>query len=364
MQLSYKDIHHNFTLNGVTVSFNDLDEVSYNLIKEGEPYEQVIGDFLLHWIDKNDSIEVNTSGSTGAPKLIRLGKQQMINSALATGTFFNLNPNDSALLCLPVNYIAGKMMLVRSMMLGLQLETVEPLLSPLIDSAKNYTFCAMVPMQLENSLAQIKNIRTLIIGGVALSNALKEKVQTLETEVYETFGMTETITHIAVKRINPNKNDSLSSVENYFETLPNVTVQKDDRDCLVINAPKINDQVIYTNDIVQLLSGSTFVWLGRYDTIINSGGIKLIPEQIEEKLAPYITHRFFVTGMADVTLGQKLVLIVEGKLNKENLFKQLNSDSSLNKYEIPKEIIHIDDFIETKTGKVSRVRTLELVFDT
>jgi O-succinylbenzoic acid--CoA ligase len=168
MILTYKKVHPKFKLNGVAVSFHDLDEVSYSLIKEGNPHEKDFGDFLLNWIDKEPTIQVKTSGSTGMPKMIVLEKQHMVNSALATGKFFKLEAGDSALLCLSGAYIAGKMMLVRAMILGLELDLAEPMAAPLLGSDKTYDFCAMVPLQLENSLGHINRIKTLIVGGAQI----------------------------------------------------------------------------------------------------------------------------------------------------------------------------------------------------
>lgn len=360
---TYKRIHPNFRLNGVAITFHDLDEVSYSLIKEGKPFEQIIGGFLLDWIDDDNSLTVRTSGSTGTPKLISLGKQQMVDSALATGFFFNLKPKDTALLCLPAEFVAGKMMLVRAMILGLHLDTIEPLSHPLGSNSKNYDFCAMIPLQLERSLPQINRIKTLIVGGAPLSSRLKEDVQNVKPSVYETYGMTETITHIALKKINHCEENGVENTEIHFKTMPNVTIQKDERDCLVINAPKINEVPIITNDLVNLISNTEFEWLGRYDNIINSGGIKLIPEQIEFKLNTIIKNRFFVAGIPDNKLGQRLILLVEGISETKELLEKIRTLKTLDKYEIPKDILCSKTFVETVNGKISRRRTLQQVLN-
>ena len=363
MPPNYKRVHPNFKFNGVAVSFNDLEEVSYSLIKEGEPYERDFGDFLLHWIDNETMIQVRTSGSTGIPKTIVLEKQHMVNSALATGKFFNLKAGDSALLCLSGEYIAGKMMLLRAMVLGLELDLVEPSSTPLLGVNKSYDFCAMVPLQLENSLAQINSIKTVIVGGAPMSKTLKDKIQNVKTSIYETYGMTETITHIAVKKINLDKTVSSDGVENFFETLPNITIQKDDRNCLVIKAPDLNSAPIITNDMVNLISDTEFEWLGRYDNIINSGGVKLIPEQIELKLVSILKNRFFVAGIPDEQLGQKLILLVEKEGHDPKLSGKIKSLETLEKYEVPKDILFLESFIETVNGKISRKNTLQQILN-
>lgn len=352
MDRTHRYIHPQFELNGISMAYNDLDEVSYSLIKEGEPFQQVLGEFLLDWIDKKNYISIKTSGSTGAPKNIRIEKQHMVNSALATGAFFDLYPGYLALLCLPGDYIAGKMMLVRAMVLGLELDWIEATSNPLRSIGTCYHFCAMVPIQLENSLEQIDHIKTLIVGGAPMSENLIAKVQDKKTDIFETYGMTETITHVAVRKVNHGATD-------YFETLPNVKIHSDERDCLVINAPEINKETIHTNDIVKLQSDKRFKWLGRYDNIINSGGVKLIPEQIEGKLAALIKQRFFVAGIPDAQLGQKAILLIEGKEENTELLEEIKNLGTLKKHEVPKEILYVDNFIETKNRKILRHKTLQ-----
>ncbi len=363
MQPNYKKVHPNFKFNGVAVSFNDLEEISYSLIKEGEPYERDFGDFLLNWIDKEPTIQVKTSGSTGIPKTIHLRKQHMVNSAFATAKYFNLKAGDSALLCLSGAYIAGKMMLLRAMVLGLELDLVEPSSTPLLGGNKSYDFCAMVPFQLESSLSDINRIKTLIVGGAHISSSLKDKIQNLKTSIYETYGMTETITHIAVKKINLDKTVNQDSVENHFKTLPGITIQKDERNCLVINAPDINPAPIITNDMVELISDTEFNWLGRYDNIINSGGVKLIPEQIELKLASILKNRFFIVGIPDEHLGQNMILLIEKEGEDSEIFDRIKSLETLEKYEIPKDILFLESFVETVNGKISRKNTLQRILN-
>jgi O-succinylbenzoic acid--CoA ligase len=341
-KITYKNIHNRFKLNGIHISREEMFYVAYCFIKEGRPFEQHIGTFLLDWFDEKSYIELTTSGTTGIPKVIRIEKQAMLDSALATGDFFGLEPGNTMLHCLPTNYIAGKMMWVRSFILGLDMKFVEPNSNPLAKIDECFDFCAMVPLQAKNSLVNLKQkqIKKLIIGGVRIHKALEEELMKLPIAIYETYGMTETITHIAAKKI--------GAVA--FTTLHNVTVEQDDRNCLVVRAKKISNDPIVTNDIVKLISDTQFIWEGRFDNIINSGGIKLMPEQIEEKLSKHIPRRYFVYGEADVELGAKAVLYVEGV--------PFDIESSvfdvLNKYEIPKEIVFIPKFEETATGKIMR----------
>ncbi|WP_190808543.1 AMP-binding protein [Flagellimonas sp. S3867] len=348
--------HPDFKLNGVHYKFDELQEVGYSLVKEGEDHEIPMGEFLLDWVSDKGTLEVFTSGSTGNPKNIELKKEHMINSASATGKYFGLAAGHSALLCLPCSGIAGKMMLVRAMVLGLKLKSVEPSSTPLTGITTNFDFAAMVPLQVENSIGQLTQIRTLIIGGAPISLRLKKALKTASNAVFETYGMTETITHIAAKRLN---GDKISLETDTFETLPNITLSKDSRDCLVISAPRISDHEVATNDIVDLISETTFQWLGRYDSVINSGGIKLIPEQIEKKLTSLIPSRFFVAGVPDNSLGQKLVLLIESdNIFAEKLLERIKGLDDIGKYEVPKEIIAIRTFVETKNGKIQREKTL------
>ena len=343
---TYHNVHNRFKLNGYTFTKDDLIRGGYSFIKEGSEHEKQLGLFILDWFDERTYLEINTSGSTGIPKIIRVDKQAMVNSALATGDFFGLEPGKKLLHCLPTSYVAGKMMFVRAFILGLEMKFTEPNSNPLDENYETFDFCGMVPLQAKNSLKQLHNIKKLIIGGVKIHKSLEQELLKLPIEIYETYGMTETITHIAAKRIG----------EEAFTVLPNVIVSIDDRQCLVIDAKNISEEKIVTNDIVKLISDSQFVWIGRYDNVINSGGIKLMPEQIEEKLSTLIPRRYFVYGEPDATLGEKLVLYVEG----EPLAIEEAVFNVLDKYERPKEIIFIPKFKQTVTGKIIRKGSLSL----
>lgn len=353
--MNKNNFHKNFKLNGK--SFSSVNELlSYVRINESASYS-----FLFNWFS-SDEISVKTSGSTGKPKVIQLKKEFMINSVLATGDFFDLYENTTALLCLSSDYIAGKMMLVRALTLGWQLDIVATTSEVKIN--KEYDFSAMVPMQVENSIVEINKIKKLIIGGGVVSEELKNKLQKIKTEVYATYGMTETITHIAVKKIN-NFPSLRGTKQSFYQVLPNVKIYIDTRNCLVIRAPKVSEELVVTNDVVQLISDTKFEWLGRFDNVINSGGIKLHPEKIEEKLSEIITQRFFVSGIKDEVLGEKLILVVEENVTSSTVEKsfllKIKKINSLSKYETPKEIYFVDTFFETETKKIQRNKTLDLI---
>lgn len=353
---NYKNVHLKFRLDGLIYKYDDLMEVAYSYVKEGYPYQQELGMFLLDWLDAHDYVTVQTSGSTGKPKKLKIKKQAMVNSAIATGDFFNLAPGDKILNCLPSNFIAGKMMIVRAIILGLELDMVAPSSLPQIDYEKDYDFCAFTPMQLKNFAKYLQSIKTVIVGGGQVSNAIIESIKDKKPQVYETYGMTETVSHIAVKKLN-NFTGSESETRAHFKTFPGVTVSKDDRDCLIIDAPNLSDKKIITNDIVIVHSKTSFEWLGRYDNVINSGGIKLFPEQIEKKLRSKIDGQFFIASKPDDMLGEKVILVLESEM--DNLDASIFND--LEKYEKPKQVITIDKFIETSSGKINRKKTLETI---
>ncbi len=318
--------------------------------------------FLETWFDAKDFISVLTSGSTGKPKSIKLKKEFMRNSALATGKYFDLPEKTTALLCLSPNYIAGKMMLVRALVLGWNLDVVEPNSKPLENIQKEYDFSAMVPMQLFYSLNGISKIKKLIVGGGVVSKTLLNSIQDIPTKIYATYGMTETVTHIAVKELNQfsqqDNSKLLEGNQSNYKILPNIKIAVDARGCLIIDAAKVADELIITNDLVKLVSEIEFQWLGRFDTVINSGGIKLIPEQIEEKLSQIISHRLFVSSVQDPILGEKLILVIESEPNEITIEKL---QSVLDTYEIPKSIHFLAQFIETDTKKVDRNKTKNLL---
>ena len=350
--MSNNQFHNDFKINGR--SFTSVANLlTYSKVLSVSTYS-----FLQDWFSKKKVVEVKTSGSTGTPKIIQLQKEFMKNSAKATGQFFELSKNTTALLCMPTEYIAGKMMLVRALELGWHLDIVKPSSNPLQNVNKVYDFSAMVPMQLQDSLDNIEKVKKLIVGGGVVSSELEKALQSISTEVFATYGMTETITHIAVKRLNHFNNNTSSGVENsLYAVLPDITISSDDRNCLVINAPRVSDVEIVTNDVIEMISETEFKWLGRFDNVINSGGVKLHPEEIEKKLFEKISQRFFVAGVTDILLGEKLILIIEGKATTISLDKF----EHLSKYEIPKETYFLEKFVETATGKVQRDKTINLL---
>jgi o-succinylbenzoate---CoA ligase len=336
-----------------------------NLPKPTSEYDQKVIDFCQKWQFGQEEFIIRTSGSTGEPKPIILTRNQMIASANLTGKTFGLKAGDSALVCLNVEYIAGMMMLVRGMVLGLNLTILEPSGNP-FPQLENpvFDFFAFVPLQLENLLENKKHItilnqaKAIIVGGAAVNEALEQKIQQLSVPVYSTYGMTETVSHIAIKRLNgENKSEN-------FQVLEGIKIGIDNRNCLNIISESSNNKLVQTNDIVETISEKEFRLIGRFDNIINSGGVKIqlekVEKAIEKEIQIFNPKRYFAYGIPDEKLGQKLVLVVETDIFEGNLKELILSKIKLilPKYEIPKEIIFIKSFQETPSGKIDKKATL------
>ncbi|MEM7028173.1 MAG: AMP-binding protein [Chloroflexota bacterium] len=335
-------------------------------------YEQQILQFCEDWLSGQQVFTVHTSGSTGKPKPITLTRTQMIMSARATGKALNLNPGDRAFVCLFTEYIAGMMMLVRGLELGLHLTIVDPSSRPLADfpSEANFDFVAMVPLQLQATLngtaseqSILNRMKAILIGGAPVSVALQEQLQAVSAPIYHTYGMTETVTHIALKRLNG------LDQRDVFVPFADVVLGVDDRGCLNICAPVTQNRMVQTNDLVTLLSDGSFVWHGRADNIINSGGVKVQLEKVETALEKaflafqsgvHAQRRFFVGAMDDDRLGQKVVLVIEGDpfLDGAEDRLKLTLAKYLKKHEIPRQIYFVPHLLETPTGKIDRSKNI------
>jgi O-succinylbenzoic acid--CoA ligase len=311
--------------------------------------------FIEEWNSDSKTIKVLTSGSTGAPKEIELSKEAMLASAKMTCDFLGLNKTNSALLCLSMDTIAGKMMVVRSLFLGMQLIVTDVKSNPLDNLNIDFDFTAMVPMQIEKTIEHassvLKENQKIIIGGGPISNQLESHIQQQAPTFYHTYGMTETITHVAMRNIS-NKDRSFKALPGVrFETINN---------CLVINANHVGITGLKTTDVVEKQSDTAFIWKGRSDFVINSGGIKLHPEEIEHKLESLIPSLFFCAGIQDDQFGQKHVICIESKrfsISKED-FKRI-----LEPFSIPKEIYWFSSFSYTKSDKIDRLKTLKTIPD-
>jgi O-succinylbenzoic acid--CoA ligase len=334
-------------------SFNGFEAINklVDTLKSGGDKEKAsIAEFLIEWFDDSDTIQLHTSGSTGKPKQIVVKKKAMLASAKKTIQFLQLTEGATALLCLSANYIAGKMMIVRALLGRFNLLLGNVASNPLQKNQQKIDFAAMVPMQVYQVLKEnhdaLKQINHLIIGGGSLNRTCVKQLRKMDVNAWETYGMTETVSHIAMR--------SIKLYDKGFQLLPNVKISVDERQCLVVEASDVNDQKLVTNDLVEVDSHNRFTIKGRYDNIINSGGVKLVPEIIESKLQNQIQFDFIISSKADEVLGQKLVLVLESK-NREAF---IDPDYSiLKRFEIPKELVFIDEFPRTESGKLHRIKT-------
>ena len=311
--------------------------------------------FLQEWFNDQSYVIGHTSGSTGKPKEMQLSKEDMRASARLTNEYFGICEESVLLLCLSVSYIAGKMMVVRALEAGADLIIADVSSRPLRNiEHREIDLVAMVPMQVEETLkhpkeqATLAEIKHLLIGGASVSPHLERGLKGLPTVSYATYGMTETVSHIALRRLN---------CDPCYLALGKVCFSTDERDCLVIEAPHLKEKIFVTNDMVELVNQYSFKWLGRYDQVINSGGLKFFPELIERKIAINISRRYFISSQADERLGERIVLVIEGNPLAPRALDQLQKKlkALLSDYEQPKAILFLPHFHETSSGKVIRL---------
>ncbi len=322
------------------------------------PWEKEIYRFIITWLSDSDHIVQFSSGTTGKSKEIRLSKKSMIHSACMTLEYFSLSKGNTALLCMPVDYIAGKMMIVRSMIGEMDLYLSEPRGTPDINILPVVDFCAMVPLQASNLLMcreDLLPLRKLILGGAAISLELEKLLQRVTTEVYATYGMAESSSHVAIRRLNG------SNSQKSYVALPGVAFSKDDRGCLVIETNYLPEKII-TNDLIEFTSPVSFTWLGRYDNLINSGGVKIVPEEVEAMIASKTLLECVVVGLPDEKLGQKLVFVFE-KDQAPDSFHTLKEDlgNILPRRWRPKDILMVDKFPRNDVFKIDRQRIIEML---
>lgn len=312
-----------------------------------------IDEFLSEWRGPSPRILVHTSGSTGKPKSMWVEKRRMEASALTTCRFLGLRPGDTALLCMSLDYIAGKMMAVRAEVCGLRLVSVAPSSHPLATLAEAPAFAAMVPMQVHESLKVARErellgqIRHLIIGGGAIDDTLASSLQGLGGEVWSTYGMTETLSHIAMRRVNG------AEASEWYEPMDGVGVSVSESGCLVVNAPTVCDAPVVTNDrAVMAADGRRFRIIGRVDNVICSGGIKIQAEEVEQALRPHLAFPFAITKVADETFGEAVALLGEGKADVEAV--RAVCQRVLPRYWVPRHYVFAPRLPLTDTGKPAR----------
>jgi O-succinylbenzoic acid--CoA ligase len=340
-------------------------------IRKLDTFEKDIISFIVEWISGKESFDLKTSGSTGQPKIITIHRDQMIASAEKTLKYLKITSRGKALLCLHPNYIAGLMMIVRSIVGKMDLYVLSPSSNPLKrdDILFEFDIASFVPYQVSEiisdaqSRSYFKGIKNVLIGGADISADLINKISSYENNIYQTFGMTETVSHIGLKRL------SGKAKSDFYEVLEGIEIDTDDRDCLTVKGSITGNKRIVTNDQVELLDSHRFHWKGRIDQVINTGGITIYIDDLETRIQDIlsendISNSFFVAGMDDSKLGEKIILFVE-KSNKaiieEDILAVLRK--YLQKYEIPKKIYIVQQFILLPTGKINRKANLErLVF--
>jgi o-succinylbenzoate---CoA ligase len=351
-------------LDNVSYLLSDIQQDNFQHSKNSETSALT---FCRDWLNGKENFTLQTSGSTGSPKKISASRDQLQASSEITVNYLELKKEHNALVCLDIHYIAGIMMLVRSLETGMDIYVVDPTANPFagISSSTKIDFAALVPYQVQAILKSEGKHRfnegVFLIGGAPLPKKTIDELKSFSGTFYATYGMTETLSHIALQRLNG------ENQEKYFQVLAGISIRIDERGCLVILAPHINPDPITTNDLVELIDHNKFIWLGRADTIINSGGVKIIPEKIERAIELIfeefkIENRFFIAGLPHPKLGEAVTLLIEGEKlskDKEQLIVELTK-TNLGKYEIPKSILYIPSFVQTETGKISKIKTLEL----
>lgn len=354
-------------LNNKEISFEEIKNKSY-LEKELSDNQKLTLDFCYEWLNGQQEFVINTSGSTGTPKPIKLSREKMIISAKLTGKYLDLKKGDKSLIVLSVKYIAGLMMIVRGFVLEMDMYIYDVTSNPLkeIDRSIKYDFASFVPLQIYEIITNtpekinfLNSIKNILIGGGVINYNLEKELINLESNIYHTYGMTETITHIALRKVNG------KDKKDYFTTLENTKISLDRRGCLVINSPVTDNIDIVTNDLAEILSDKDFKILGRIDNVINTGGIKVQSEKIEQALDKALSEldisaNFFVAAEKDDKFGEIITAVFEGEKFDNEIFEKINIKlkNYLEKYEIPKKYLSVEQFKLTDTGKINKRKTL------
>jgi O-succinylbenzoic acid--CoA ligase len=339
-------------LNGKFISPGTLDE---QLIIETDVLAVKVLEFYREWIGEGEEILLQTSGSTGKPKKLLVLKQSLIESAFATVHFFGLAKAMKALLCLSPDFIAGKMMIVRAMVSEMNLITTDVSANPVENLETVIDFTAMVPLQVNQILKQSPEkfhfLKTVIIGGSAMDVKLENDLQNIESQCFHTYGMTETLSHIALRPINGiTKSD-------WFTPFDNIGISNDKRGCLIIAAPFIQKEPIVTNDMAEIDENGNFKIQGRIDNVIVSAGRKIHPEEVEQKIRHLFNKPFIISALKDERAGETVVLFCEENPGIKALYQLWRELSeTMETYEIPRQIIHIERIHFLESGKVDRKR--------
>jgi len=354
-------------LNGREFRYADIRQYPAGSPVDLNGYEARVLDFCRQWLNGAQEFGLRTSGSTGKPQLVTMRRRQLAASARRTGDYFDLGPGDRMLVCLNCEFVGGLMMLVRGLELNLHLTIVEPHADPLalVPAAAEFDFASFVPLQLREVLshsyaARLNRLKAILVGGATVESRLEKEIQKLKVPVYLTYGMTETASHIALRRLNG------PAVSPFYQVLPGIHVDQDARGCLTVRADVTDDRLVTTNDRVRLVEERVFEWLGRADFVINSGGVKVQAEKVEQVLEVALAElglpgrRAFVAGRPDARLGEQVTAFVEGAPLSETQAKQLLTllAERLERYERPRELVYVPQFRTTASGKLDRLGTV------
>lgn len=351
-------------LNGQSYSFESIKQNGAALLTERDHTHQASFQLIQDWLCNKQSFSFLTSGSTGTPKPIELSRTQMEASARGTVETLSLTSAEHFFVCMNTAFIGGAMLLVRALMLEATITLQEPTGNPLLLISEHhpYTFASFAPLQLfpilkneHNETQKLNRFKRILVGGGGIDPLLVNKLVRLNVKVYHTYGMTETVSHIALKELGNQQS---------FNALPGVQLRTDDRNCLAICCAATNHKWIQTNDVVDLIDPHTFTILGRADEVINSGGIKVWPAKVEQAIrevfGPAITN-VFVYGLPDVKLGQQLIAVIETQTANSINYPLQQLEHVLSKYEIPKQYFTLSAFKYTLTGKINKVETLKMI---
>lgn len=357
-------------LNGKVFYYDEIAAYSFRNSIPINGYEAKTLELCRDWLTGVQEFGIQTSGSTGAPKLITLTRQQLEASAKSTIKALEVKKGDRVLVCLNTETVGGLMLLVRAFMADMELTIMDPTANPLLvlPAESEFEYASFVPMQMQEMLAFspaslpfLNQMKAILIGGAAVSRNLHDQLQHLSAKVYHTYGMTETASHVALRQLNG------PEASTYFKALPGIKLSTDNRDCLTITGEVTQNETIITNDVVKLLDAGTFEWLGRSDFVINSGGVKIQAEKVERVLEVALaqlglTVNSFISSLPDEKLGEKVVAIIEHQPLDQIRESQLRDllQSLLTRYEIPKLFLYLPQFKRTPSGKMDRNLSLKL----
>ncbi|HLF35740.1 MAG TPA: AMP-binding protein [Cyclobacteriaceae bacterium] len=360
--------HNIIWINGKKISYNDIihNEIA-GLGLEGEFENNTIG-LIKNWYGKEEFFSLQSSGSTGSPKTFKASRRMLEASAGLTLKTLQLTQGMNAVLCLDTKYTAGIMMLIRGLIGNQNIYAVNPSADPFSALPEELVidFIAIVPAQLgsigkNNSIRRFTDRSNILVGGAPLPAELERRMQSFPGIYFQTFGMAETLSHIALKKLNG------KGKSNVYETIGDITVSIAPDGCLAVKAPHLSEDKIITRDIVQLIDDRHFVWKGRADNMINSGGIKIQLEELETEIEKILDStgihvNFFITSVPDDILGEKVIMLIEdpGDLYPgEVVIKTLKE--KLKKYHLPRDIYRFRDFRYTENGKLDRLNTRKLL---